>query len=200
MFISSGYRAQTRSSRPGGLVTSPSGTGDHHLAARVVLGGRDRGPACALEPGFGALALELRRKHAGELDCVRLHGPAPVGRDRLPPALEYKSITVRPDGRGVAGVDHAVALAHVRHQPGASVRKVVRLKLAGDRRRQYPTAVQVPAGPLQEGTPPLLTTQQLDGLHRHETGREPLLELERPGVCEHGGNIEPVGPARELRE
>ena len=60
--------------------------------------------------------------------------------------------------------------------------------------------MQVPAGPLQEGTPPILTTQQLDGLHRHETGREPLLELERPGVCEHGGNIEPVGPARELRE
>src|SRR5437868_10898435 len=123
MFIRSGYRAQTRSSRPGGMVARFSGTEDHHLAAGVVLGGRDRDPPRGLEPGFGGLALDLRGKHSVELDGVRLHGPAPVGRDRLPPALEYKSVTIGPDRRGVAGVDHAVALAHIGHQPGASVRK-----------------------------------------------------------------------------
>src|SRR5437763_239535 len=115
MFIRSGYKAQTRSSRPCAPLSPPSGTENHHLTTRVVLGSRDRGSDGRPEPHLGRLTLDLGGKNAVKPDDVRFHRYAPVGRDRLPPSLEHESVTVGADRRRVAGVHDPIALTHVRH-------------------------------------------------------------------------------------
>src|SRR5271154_6982105 len=85
MFISSGYRAHTRSANgragpdpvdlsPG--PGAPSGTEDHRHARRGLIGRRYRLSARHLQADFAALALQLSHAHAIELDHVA-HPPRP---------------------------------------------------------------------------------------------------------------------------
>src|SRR5438874_210279 len=103
MFIRSGYSAHTRS----------SGTEDHHLAARVVIGGRNTSAPGRGEAGRGSLALEPASSQAVQADDVVLDDPLARRGDRLAPALEHEPGAVGPHGGGLARVDEAVLLAHV---------------------------------------------------------------------------------------
>src|SRR4051794_35845931 len=103
MFMTSGYRAQTRS----------SATEHRHLAADVVVGRVDRAPGVDGEAVPGRLRLESRGGQAVERDPVLGDLPRAVGADALADALQHERRAGVADGDRAAGVDHAVDLAQV---------------------------------------------------------------------------------------
>src|ERR1700760_4653658 len=103
MFMRSGYSAHTRS----------SGTQDHYLAPRVVLGRRHAPARPRREAQGGRLALESTCRQAVQKDDVVLDGPLAGGVDRLAPALEHEPGALGAHRRRLARVDDPVLLADV---------------------------------------------------------------------------------------
>src|SRR5438445_6463087 len=98
MFIRSGYSAHTRS----------SGTEDHHLAPRVVLGRRHPSAPAAGESRRLPLALETPNGQAVEADDVVLDAPLAGRVHRLAPALQHEPGPVGADRDRLARVDDPV--------------------------------------------------------------------------------------------
>src|SRR5690348_7235557 len=104
MFMRSGYSAQTRS----------SGTQHHHLAARIVLGGRHVRPPAPLEAERNPLALEPSHGQPVKADDVLLDGHVTLEAHDLATSLEHEAAPVRADRRRLARINDPVDLAHVR--------------------------------------------------------------------------------------